>query len=425
MVDSTASLSLASPQPSQQSAAALLPPEIVDCIFSHFDFDYSRNASRRERTERTSNLSNMSVVAEGWQGPARRLLCRTVRIARGDQLAEGVPEWARGGLRNVAMTSGCWRSPQTQETAGATSRFLKHAPNLRLLHLYDPPFHSFSASDSAAMRTTHLLPLLRDLTVFGDERVPHSVISDLLAASDYQVRRLRLQTYRSTIPLIPRERLDFGGNLRYLRAGGGGSGSSPLDYLYPVLRSLVGLKEMWLDRIEGQPSDSTREIFAAVGPTLEKLTIDDGDVNEIVDSFPLLSRLTHLSLPSIPSSLQSLPLPPSLVSLQFYTDKNLLPLFDRWNAEPSLFPATLQRLDILFVQDYRTFGRLPLVAEFGTVCGHPPLENMLRQLSPRTLRFTTLSVYFHYPHSGNIAVVEAECRRLEVKFCRNLDMWTH
>ena len=275
------------------------------------------------------------------------------------------------------------------------------------------------------MRTTHFLPLLDDLTVFTNTRFPHSVISDILATTNVRISRLQLSNATNTTPPMAGQRLDFGGNWRYLRAGVGGSGSSALDYLDSVPRSLVGLKEIHLESTEGQSSDSTREIFAAVGPTLEKLTIDSEDVNEIVDSFPLLTRLTRLSLFSVPASPDSLLLPPSLVSLQFYTDDNLSPLFDRWNTEPSLVPVSLQRITIIRIRDHRTFERLPPVAEFVTGYGHPPLEDMLRQLSPPRLRFTTLSVYFHVGRSGNIAVVEAECKRLGVKFRRSLDRWTH
>ena len=86
-----------------QSVAALLPAEIVDCIFSHFDFNYSLDAFTIDRNERTRILSKMSVIAEGWKGPARRRLCRTVWIVRWNQLAEGVPEWARGGPQNARI----------------------------------------------------------------------------------------------------------------------------------------------------------------------------------------------------------------------------------------------------------------------------------------------------------------------------------
>ena len=194
-----------------QSVAALLPPEILDCIFEHFDFDSSLNTAGFVRAERSNNLSNMSVVAEGWKGPARRLLCRTVVVSRRDELAEGVPEWARGGLQNVAIVGHLWDRAQTQEAASATFRILQTAPNLRLLHLSNLPFHSFSSTESTSLRKTHFLPLLRDLNVFGAGRYPHSIISDILATSNRQISRLRLYHLLRTATSISGERLDFGG----------------------------------------------------------------------------------------------------------------------------------------------------------------------------------------------------------------------
>ena len=411
--------SVAVPRP-PQSVAGLLPAEIVDCIFSHFDFDYSIGAPRKDRMDLTRNFSNMSVIAEGWKGPARRLLCRTVRIESWDQLAEGVPEWARGGLQNARIQAISWEEAQPHKAASALFKFFQHAPNLRVLRLTYPPVRSFDAGDSTLMRTTHFLPLLRDLTVDSHRQVPHSVIYDILATSDRQISRLDLWNDPDAVPPITGEPLDFGGNLRYLRVGGGGSECSSLDYLDPVPCSLVGLKEMWLDWIEGQPSDSMRETFAAVGPTLEKLTIDSGDVTGIVVSFPLLTRLTRLSLPSVPASLDSLLLPPSLVSLQFVSDDNLLPLLHRWTATPSLLPDTLQQINIRVVRDYQTFERLPRIVKLGTYYTSR-LVGLLRHFAPRTLPFKTLEVYFDNYDLDEIEAVEAECKRLEVIFSRRME----
>ena len=401
------------PTPSQ-STAALLPPEIVDCIFEHFDFDYSLETRQQDQIVRSDNLSNMSVIAEGWRGPARRLLCRTVCVWRWEQLAEGVPEWARGGLQNASIQHSSWRGAQSHDAASAFFKFFQHAPNLRLLHLDCPPFHSFDASDSVLMRTTPFLPLLRDLTVSSGGPFPHSVISDILAASDYQVRRLRLQTYRSITPPIPRERLDFGGNLRYLHVEGH---SSALNCFQPLPSSLDGLKEMYVETIDGQSSDRARRLLTEVAASLEKLTIRNGDVTGIVASFPLLTRLTRLWIPRIPASSDSLLLPPSLVSLQCFKDDNLLPLLDRWNAEPSLLPATLQQINIRWVMNLQTFERLPPLARFVTVYNNQLVES-LRRLTPRTLSLTALEVYFDRYRLDKVAAVEAECERLEVEYHR-------
>ena len=314
------------------------------------------------------------------------------------------------------MTSGCWKSPQTQEAAGATFRFLKDAPNLRLLRLDYLPFHSFDTADSAVMRTTHLLPHLRDFTVVGDSRIPQSVISDILAASNRQVSHLHLWNARRAISPIPSERLDFGGNLQSLRLGG----HRPIEDFQPLPRGLVGLREMRLAQLDGQSGVRARELLAEVAPSLEKLTIDSGDVNEIVVSFPLLTRLTRLSLSSVPASPDSPLLPPSLVSLQFVSDENLLPLLDRWNAEPSLLPAPFQQINIRRVHDHRTFTRLPPFVRFGTRY-QISLIFHLRRLASRTLPFKALEVYFDHWYLDEIEAVEAECKRLEVAFSRRME----
>ena len=341
-----------------------------------------------------------------------------MRIVRWDQLAEGVPEWARGGLRNVYIQGSSWEEAQSHKAASALFKFFQHAPNLRLLRLDYLPFHWFDTADSVVMRTTHLLPRLRDLTVFGDSQFPHSVISGILATSNRQVSHLHLWSARRAISPIPSERLDFGGNLRYLRLGAPRS----IEDFQPLPRGLVGLREMRLAQMDGESGVRARELLAEVAPSLQKLTIGDGDVTGIVESFPLLARLTRLSLPRFLASPDFLLLPPSLVSLQLWNDDNLLPLLDRWNAEPPLLPATLQHIVIRIVTNHRTLERLPSLAKFGTDYDWR-LEALLRRLAPRTLRFTTLSVYFHVERSDHIAAVEAKCQRLEIKFCRRYEDW--
>ena len=405
--------SVAVPRP-PQSIAALLPAEIVDCIFSHFDFDYSVDGSRSDRIERERTLSMMSVVAEGWKGPARRLLCRTVCVWSWNQLAEGVPEWARGGLQNSQIDGDGWEVRQSEETAGALFHFLRSAPSLRLLRIYHLPFASFNPADSMRMRTTHLLSRLRDLAVFNSaKRFPHSVISDILATSNRQISHLHLRSARRAISPIPSEQLDFGGNLRYLHVGGPRS----IEDFQPLASSLVGLREMRLAHMDGESGVRVRELLAEVAPSLEKLTIGTGDVTGIVESFPLLTRLTRLWIPRIPASSDSLLLPPSLVSLQFVYDDSLLPLFDRWNAKPALLPATLQQIHIRWVNNLQTFEQLPPVAKFVKEYRNQLFEP-LRRLSPRTSPFKALEVYFVGHHLDKVAAVEAECERLEVEFHR-------
>ena len=120
------------PSPAQvQSIAALLPAEIVDCIFSHFDFNYLIEAAFYERAERNRMLSNMSVVAESWKGPARRLLFRNVRIRSWEHLQEKVEDWAGGEVRRLDIDFQQRWSTDPQEVAKAVFELLKKVPNLR------------------------------------------------------------------------------------------------------------------------------------------------------------------------------------------------------------------------------------------------------------------------------------------------------
>ena len=74
------------PPPVVYSAAARLPAEILDSIFSHLDFDYDIDASGRSVATRDGSLDVFSRVAPSWLGPARRLLFRNISIKNLDDL---------------------------------------------------------------------------------------------------------------------------------------------------------------------------------------------------------------------------------------------------------------------------------------------------------------------------------------------------
>ena len=419
LVSSLSTLPIAPSRP--QSAAALLPAEIVDCIFSHFDFrvDYSLDAEWYGRVKRDRFLSRISIVADGWTGPARRLLCRTVEIRRWEQLTRGVPEWARRGVRNLRVDTDCWRSKSPESAANALFGAIKNTPNLRQLALTDPGFTSLNDAHSKLMRTTQLLPHLVDLSIFDNE-FPHSLIFDLLATSGRGIHRLTIWTGRFEHSIVPAdERLDFGGNLRYLCIRGM---ASPPDVFQPIWSSLAGLREVILCRVNGRWRNRAVELLQTVAPSLEKLTIETGDIGPIIPWLPQLPLITHLSIPSPPTLLQSFLLPPRLIFLQFPSDANIGPLLDCWSLNPAVLPASLQQIDIKCVYDYETFERLPSLAKFCTVY-RVELEDRLRRFAPRTLPFRALEVYFEDYFSNKIAVVEAECERLEVKFCRRHERW--
>lgn len=294
-----------------------------------------------------------------------------MRLERWDQLKEGVPEWARGGMQNARVERSCWKMVQTEEAVGGLFQFLKTASNLRLLHLYSLPFTSLDATDSRMMRATLFLPLLDDLTVSVSARFPHFVISDILATTDRRLSRLTLEQALRNVPATHSGLLNFGGNLRYLRVDG--IGSSMVQF-QPVLRSLVGLQEMYIGTLEQSSGDRAAQILAAVASTLEKLTISVGNFSEIAGSLPLLTRLTLLSLPRIPASLQSLLLPPAPLSFNSWTT-SISSLFSTAGTPiPLSFqPASSESTSSPFTTTGRTSDFLPSPREVGHgVSREPP-----------------------------------------------------
>ena len=361
----------------------------------------------------------MSIVAEGWKAPARRLLCATMIIDDWDRLAHGVAEWARGGLRELRIDDNCWRMQVPHAAARSFFDFFRNAPNLRLLVIHFPPFGAFDEDTSLLMRTTSFFPHLDELTVLHSRWFPDSVVADILAASNRRVSRLRLWSSSSTSRSLSGTRLDFGGNLRYLRVEGG---FSSLNSLQPVPSGLVGLEEIHVGCLDRQASNRAPELLAEVAPTLRTLTIAGGDFSGLAGSLSLLPHLTRLSLPRITASLESFLLPPSLSTLQFASDENLHHLLIRWTANPSLVPASLQRIDVIGLFDRGTLELLPSVAKVGTEYDELLVDH-LRRLAPRSLPFKTLEVRFEDCHTDRAAGIEAECERLEVIFCRRIDDW--
>ena len=86
-----------------QSVAALLPEEIVDSIFAQFGYDFSTPSWYPAQLGRLGDLSNMSVVAEGWLKPARRLLFSKVIIEEWEHLQETVDDEAGIQVRELEI----------------------------------------------------------------------------------------------------------------------------------------------------------------------------------------------------------------------------------------------------------------------------------------------------------------------------------
>ena len=404
-----------------QSVAALLPAEIVDCIFFHFDFDYSMEASQQDRQERDKNLSSMSVVAEGWTGPARRKLFRNRRVVCWDDLTDKVVARVGGEVRNITLDFDddvCEEEPQ--QIAKAVFKLIKSLPNLRILRIWNPVIGSFDARDSQSLRTTSFLPLLSEIIIDGYDP-PRSAFSDLLATSNHQISRLTVDADDLDVRKVCDEgRLDFGGKLRYLKI----SHKAHLLMMDPsrvVMGSLRGLRELEIRCADKAPSvEGTRELVLAVAPSLETLSIEHCHVNYVAGFLPLLERLTHLSLtyPRDDSTPLFLTLPPCLSFLRLSEDDYLQVALLRWITKPSLVPNTLKHIHIDVISYSDTLKNLPNLERLSTKY-HRHLLRMVEQLVLGSALLTTLDVSFDPKEEKDVEFMKAECRRLKVEFYHN------
>ena len=414
---------ITTPRPSQ-SIAALLPAEIVECIFFHFDFDYSIVAG--DVTEITTTLSNVSLVAEAWKSPARRLLFKTVRIGSWEHLQEKVEDWAGGEVMTLYIYFGTW-SADRHEAARAVFELLKKVPNLRQLHLGILPFSSFNPIDSTAMQATLLLPHLSDLTISDYQSpnpFPQSVCSGLLKTSGHRISRFAVFNYREDMTAPPEEhRLDFAGKLRYLEI----DASTYRIILQPSrvdFDSLAGLQELMLNHCHREAGDQSNELFQVIAPTLEKLTINYDYPPSIARNLPLLSRLSRLSIQHAKPDPAPLlyNLPPSLRFLRLKEDDDLQPVLLRWHAEPSLVPSSLEHIQIDSISEGETFRQLPPLDRLSTTCGYPT-TGLLAQISSGAAPFKVLEMYISRGHEERISAIEAECKRLGMELCRKIAPW--
>ena len=367
----------------------------------------------------------MSVVAEGWKWPARRLLFRTVRIRINirswERLQEKVEDWAGVEIRTLDIYFGDCSADQ-QKAAKAVFELLKKVPNLRQLRFEDLPFTSFNTVDSTAMQATLLLLHLSDLDLsnFGSPNpFPQSVCFDLLKTSGHRISRFAVYGYRmDAIAPSEEHQLDFGGNLRSLEISGG-SYQLLLQPSQIDLVSLTGLPEL---RVHGRVDDRTIELFAVIGPTLDKLTIISNYPASVAQYLLLLTHLSGLHLFHVPSeSALFSRLPPSLSFLRLSSDNNLAPILIRWNVESSLVPATLKHIEIDRIANSDTWRLLPSLNKLGTSYSGRTTE-LLAQLSPNTTSFKVLEMYFPREYEARIPAIGAECKRLGVEFCRRIAM---
>ena len=309
----------------------------------------------------------MSTVAEGWHVPARRLLCRNRKIDSWEGMTDAAAEVMGKEVRNISLDCHSFKGLEAQTVARAFVKLIKNLPNLRTLRIRHIPFTSFNALDSQSLRTTAFLPLLSELSLHTSH-FSHPVLSDLFATNNHQVSRFTTQANQS-VDSMPQEEepLDFGGNLRFLKATRSAytmiSASSRISFV-----GLRGLTELVIHDPEPISREREIELFSAVGPTLEKLTIRYCDPAFVKTCFPLLVRLTRLSLFCVEANPASvvLNLPPSVAFLKISSDNSLEDVFLRWKANPALVPIGLKHIYIGRFYDRTTLANLPKLDKFST-----------------------------------------------------------
>lgn len=139
-------------KPPPQSVAALLPEEILDCVFSHFDFDYSLDGG--DEIKRDKILSGISIVAQRWKEPARRLLFRNIRIFNWNHLPMPASEWARTAVRTLRIDGETFDwSEDPVVCSKAFFNLVVQFKNLQSLYFSGFPFYRFTPQLSARMRS--------------------------------------------------------------------------------------------------------------------------------------------------------------------------------------------------------------------------------------------------------------------------------
>ena len=310
--------------------------------------------------------------------------------------------------------------------AGAVFKLIVQTPNLRRLRLLGLPFDCFNPVDSASVQPTLLLPHLDDLFI-SHIPSPHSIVSALLATSRHKISRLSIHYYPNpSTPPVTYRQLDFRGNLRFLSTKTDFY-RTLLDPRWNALEGMKGLEEFHLQRIDPESrEDGEEDLYRVIAPTLNKLVINSGDVTWFARFLPLLSRLIRLSISGIYDVPDPAPLlrclPPSLSFLRLTTNDDLGPDIVRWTATPSLVSSGLKQIQIDYIREFTTYQQLPPVQTLGTTHRYDTLESLGR-LSPGTLPFKTLEMWFQDSDLGRRSLVEAECARLGVVFRHRLQPW--
>ena len=406
-----------------RSIAALLPAEVLDAVYSHFQFDYSLEAQLGSRIERFDNLNRSSLVAPAWSGCARRLF-RSVTITSFDHLSEEVPRWVVEvrSMRSlkVALGGAILTKRQKELAPKLLCKLIQMLPSLRHISLSYFPFTSFDPADSLTLRSTVLLPHLEELRLQGEGQL-HRIVQDLLATSSGRLSHLACSVKR--LEDHPGGSTDLGGALRFLETN-----ESFFRYLLRVdqgsLEGYRGLEESVLDSLATSDLDlRVTEFFAAVGTSLLKLSLNSTTI-PIVTILPLCTRLTHLSLGSTidyPALLENL-LPATLSVLSLSDDYALHTFIELWTAKPSAVPPNLKEIKIHTVNIPETFLNLPEIDTFTTIYGTGvtrfTLHDYARQavLATPRIRYKTLELSFRSDGDHNILDAEWACETLGLEF---------
>ena len=408
-----------------QAVAALLPEEIIDSILLQLGYDYSTPAWFPSQSERAKVLSIMSVVAEGWTEPARRLLIRTVRVETWAKLKAPVGHGVGKQVRRLEIGNSGLDGVESGEIGRAIVELLKKLPNLRQLSLVGD-YGPFDYTDFSFMQSTVFLPQLSELELVNIAS-PHSIIFNLLATSGHRIRRLSVRCSDDGAGINPLAggQLDFCGNLRYLSTYGAFY-QTMLDPTQVALDGLVGLEELGLPfNVAVEPNKREGGFLRAIGPTLGTLTVAAEKAAWFTDFPDHLTQLSRLAI-NTNGNVDPIPflrrLPPTLTSLRFSDDRpsrlNLSPL----TANPALLPASLKSIGFRSISVVSTFTNLPRIDTLQMVYSRAAFA-MLGGLPPGTLPFKTLELSFDDGLLDELSLAQAECVRLGLGFRHRTDPW--
>ena len=341
-----------------------------------------------------------------------------------------VPNWIGVDVKvlDLDFSSSHFKPTKTETTENLAMEnlvfaLLRRLPCLKKLTLTHLHFKSFTDAHSRIIRSTQFLPNLSDLRLSPSiEGLLHSIVFDPLGACN--IVRMKVQSYFKSPPLVERK-LDFGGRLRYLDMNDREFTRTLLDPARVRIDTLAGLRELRIgEGFKVSRENGVKESFRVIGPTLEELSIGDGDMQHFYKDLPDLVHLQRLSVDD-PLSLiaDNNPLPPSLSFLSSFYDQQLRPVFERWTAVPTMVPTSLQHIHISLIEDFAIFQTSPRFSKLSTDFWNPSalgdfdsFQDSLASCAAGSLPFKVLEVTFYGGEVAKVEDVRAECKRIGVEF---------